>query len=462
MKTNTRARSPFVARGHVWHTAALIATLCAIQTMAVGQVEAQGALTLGEAARMAAQQHTSLDVVRSRVAQADARVQQQRAALYPDVSALLQQASRTTNTATFGFSFRDATGNFLFDPNGERLGPIPTTDARYRVSQTLLDFGAYARVKAAKSVSSALAVELNSAAEAAAASAALAYIQVIRADAQLAARVADSLLAADLERIAREQLQAGVGIALDVTRAQSQSASVRIQLISTRGDRDRARLQLRRALNLSADAPLVLADSLSGLPFDAATPDAVAVLSQALANRADLRLLKAQEDAQRSQAAAIRSERWPILAAVGDHGALGRDWAHPIGTYTWGVQLSLHPFDGFRRGARLQEQSAVSRELDARERDVRMQATLEVESALLDITATREQIAAVSDRLRFAEQEVSQAQERFRAGVAGNSDVIIALLSLNQTRTLRNDALAAYHASRVALARSTGALQQLP
>lgn len=430
--------------------------------IAAAPLLAQGALTLGEAARLAARQNTGLDVVRARVAQADARVSQQRAALYPDVSAFLQQASRTTNTATFGFSFRDATGNYLFDPNGERLGPIPTTDARYRISQTLFDLGAYSRVKAARSASSAIAGELNNVADGAAANAALAYIRVIRAEAQLSARVADSALAADLERIARDQLQAGVGIALDVTRAQSQNASVRIQLIGARNDRDRARLELRRALNMSADAPLVLADSLGGLPLDAVAANASAVLAQALENRSDLQAIKSQEAAQRAQTAAIRSERWPTLSAVGDHGALGKDWTHPIATYTWGVQLSLHPFDGFRRGARLQEQSALARELEARERDVRSQATLEVESALVDLAATREQVAAVSDRLRYAEQEVAQAQERFRAGVAGNSDVIIALLSLNQTRTLRNDALAAYHASRVALARASGALQQLP
>ena len=44
------------------------------------------------------------------------------------------------------------------------------------------------------------------------------------------------------------------------------------------------------------------------------------------------------------------------------------------------------------------------------------------------------------------------APERWRA----------ALLSLNQARTLRNDALASYHGSRVALARAMGEVQQLP
>ncbi|MEO7363703.1 MAG: TolC family protein [Gemmatimonadaceae bacterium] len=437
--------------------AALLATV-----LFAANARAQGALTLGDVARLAARQNTSLDIVRARVAQADARVVQARASLYPDVSAVVQQAQRTTNTATFGFSFRDAaTGQYLFDPNGQLLGPIPQSDARIRVSQTLFDAAAFARVKAARSSSAATAADLNSVAEGAAATAALAYIRVVRAEAQLGARLADSALAADLERIARDQLAAGAGIALDVTRAQSQNSNVRVQLIGARGDRDRARLELRRALNLAADAPLVLADSLGGLLVDAASFDETAVIARALDQRADLLVIRAQGEAQRSQARAIKAERLPTLSAVGDEGALGKNWAHPIATYTWAVQVSLHPFDGFRREARLQEQTAVANELEARERDVRTQATLEVRTALVDLAATREQAEAVTERLRFAEAEVSQAQERFRAGVAGNSDVITALLSLNQARTMRNDALAAYQASRIALARATGQLQQI-
>lgn len=425
-------------------------------------VHAQGALTLGDAARLAARQNGAVDIARARVDESDARVSQARAALFPEVSGYLQQLQRTTNTATFGFAFRDATtGKFLFDPNGQLLGPIPQTDARIRASAPLFDFATRARLTAARSAARASETEVNAAAEGAAASAALAYVRVIRADAQLAARVADSTLAADLVRIARDQLQAGVGIALDVTRAESQSANVRAQLIGARSDANRARLELRRALNLAPDAPLVLADSLGGLAIDSSAIDEANVLVRALDARADVQSLRAQEAAHEQQIRAIRAERLPSLAAVADQGALGKDWTHPISTYTWSLQLSVPIFDGFRRNARLEEQTAITHEYDARERDLRTQATLEVRSALLDLSATREQAAAVTERLRFAEQEVAQAQERFRAGVAGNADVIAALLSLNQARTLRNDALAAYHAARISLARASGSVQQL-
>jgi len=419
-------------------------------------------LTLGDAARLAARQSGAVDVARTRVEAADARVIQRRGALFPDLAAAVQQASRTTNSATFGFSFRDAQGRPLLNPNGEIIGPIPTVDLRYRVQQSLFDPGNVAKWRAAQSAADAASADVRAQADGAAAVAALAYVRAVHADAQLSARLADSSLAAELLRIARDQVQAGVGIALDVTRAQSQLAATRAQIIMARTDRDRSRLELKRRTGLSLDAELVLRDSLGALPVDAVMPSDAEVITKAENDRADLKALAAQEVAQQKLLSSIRWERAPQLGVMVDHGALGKNWNHLLPTYTWGVQLSLGLFDGFRRQGRVQEQVAASRETDARLRDLRAQSALEVRSALLDLTATREQLDAVSERLSLAEQEVAQAQERFRAGVAGNGDVISALLSLNQARTLRNDVLASYQMARVNLSRAIGAVQHIP
>lgn len=430
---------------------------------AATRAEAQGVtLSLGDAARLAAKQSGAVEVSRTRVAAAEARVVQRRGALMPDLAAAIQQASRTTNSATFGFAFRDAQGRPLLNPNGEIIGPIPTVDLRYRIQAPLLDLGNIAKWRAAQSATEAATADVQAQAEGAAAMAALTYVRGARAEAQVAARLADSSLAAELLRIARDQLQAGVGIALDVTRAQSQLAATRAQIILARAERDRALLELRRATGLSLDAPLTLRDSLGGLPVDAALPEETAALAQAERERADIRALEAQGRAQQRTLSSIRWERTPQLGFLVDHGALGKDWSHLLPTYTWGVQLSVGLFDGFRREGRVQEQIAGTRETDARLRDLRAQSALEVRTALLDLAAAREQLEAIRERLGLAEQEVAQAQERFRAGVAGNGDVISALLSLNQARTLRNDVLASYHTARVNLARAVGAVQRIP
>jgi outer membrane protein TolC len=57
---------------------------------------------------------------------------------------------------------------------------------------------------------------------------------------------------------------------------------------------------------------------------------------------------------------------------------------------------------------------------------------------------------------------VAPARDRFRAGVAGNADVVTASVALNGARTAYVDALAQYQAARVALARAQGAVRELP
>ncbi|MCC6241318.1 MAG: TolC family protein [Gemmatimonadaceae bacterium] len=439
------------------HLAAALLTLCALPL-----ASQETPVSMGDAARRAAQASGAVEIARTRVSAAEARVTQRRGALFPDLAAGIQQAGRTSNSATFGFNFRDATGRPLLNPNGEIIGPIPTVDIRYRVQQPLVDLGNWSRWRAAQSATLAAVAEVDAQADGAATMAALAYVRAARAEAQVTARTADSVFAADLLRIARDQLQAGVGIALDVTRAQSQLAATRAQLIVARSERARTLLELKRAMGVSLDAAFSLRDSLAALPLDASTLADADALERAIESRADIKALRAQETAQQRALSSIRWERTPQLGLVVDHGALGKNWGHLLPTYTWGVQLSVGLFDGFRREGRVQEQIAGTRETDARLRELRAQSALDIRAALLDLSAVREQLDAVRERLGFAEQEVAQAQERFRAGVAGNAEVISALLSLNQARTLQNDVLAAYHTARVSLARTVGRVRDLP
>jgi outer membrane protein TolC len=268
--------------------------------------------------------------------------------------------------------------------------------------------------------------------------------------------LADSLLS-----IARDQLEAGVGVALDVTRARSQAAAIRAQLIAARNERSQAELELLRTLGLPLDATVRLADALDA-PVTEPVPDESAAIERALRTRPDLRAADEQLRAAERSVNAIRAERLPALSAFGDGGAIGKSTDHLLGTYQWGIQLSLPIFDGLRREGRIEEQRAQARELAVLRQDLRQQAAIEVRGALLDLASTREQVDASRERLRLAEQELAQAQERFRAGVAGNADVITASLGLNASRTQLVDALAAYQGARVALARAQGIVTELP
>jgi outer membrane protein len=461
MTVNDSATPAQVARRLRVAFPALVACVIAVSP-ARAQTPAPVSLSLGDAARLAAKQNGTAVAARFRAEQADARVTQHRADLLPNVSLSALENGRTLNTATFGIDFPTATGQPpVFDPNGELQGPVNTLDTRGHFSQSLFDPAAIARVRSARASATASDLDADAAAEQAASNAAVAYVRAARAEAQLGARVADSTLAEDLLRIARDQLTAGVGVGLDVTRAQSQLATIRAQLIAARNDRGRTRLELLRQLGLPLDTRLTLTDSLAGLWFEDSLPSEEQAIAQALRTRPDLRSVDAQLTAIERQLGAVRSERLPSVSAFGDYGAIGKNGGSMIGTYNWGVQLSLPIFDGLRREGRVEEQSALRGEVDVRRRDLREQASVEVRTALLDLASAREAVAAARERVRLAEQEVAQASERFRAGVAGNADVITAALTLNAARTQYVDALASYQAARVALARAQGSIGTL-
>ena len=413
-------------------------------------------LTLGDAVRLAARQNAAVEGALARVDAAKARVTERRADLLPNVSATVAERGATTNSATFPIDFPSTPGQPpLFDPKGTILGPVNAFDARARVSQSLYDPAARTRVQTARTGVAAANADVASLADQASATAANAYLSVLRADAVYSARLADSTLAAELLGIAQDQLKAGTGIILDVTRARSQLTGARTQLIVARNERDRTRVDLARSLGL----PLVrleLADALSSLPSPANGTGAT--LDSSIRNRKDVQALDLQVRAAREQANAIRAERLPTIGVFADEGLSQRNGRSYLPTYDWGIQLSLPIFDGYRREARVTEQVSAARDLEIRARDLRAQVEADVRSATLNLRSSAEAVSAARERQSLAEQEVAQARERFQAGVAGNADVITASITLNTARTQLVDALTSYQASRVALARAQGSI----
>lgn len=446
---------------------ALFLTAAALIALASHRLDAQQPtalpLSLGDAARLAAQQSALAKGARLRADEAQARVRQRRADLLPTLSSYVQEAGRTFNTSTLGIDFPTPPGQKpVFDPKGQVEGPINTLDIRGRVQQNLLDFGALGRVRSAQAAARSSSADAEATAEQAATVASTAYVRAMRADADLHARQADTLLATDLLGIAQSQLRAGTGVGLDVTRARAQLAATRASLIASRNARDHARLDLLRSLSLPVGTDIVLTDSLSTVA--AATepvPDEAALLAQALHARPDILAEEERVRAARQGLSAINAERLPTLGLIADDGVIGKNGARLLNTYTWGLQVSIPIFDGFRREGRLQEQRSVVKEAEIRQHDVEQQAQADVRGAVLDLAAAREQLDAASERLRLAEQELAQARDRFNAGVAGNADVVNASLALTSSRTLVNDAETAYQLARVSLARATGSVTSL-
>ena len=298
--------------------------------------------------------------------------------------------------------------------------------------------------------------------EGAAQAAAVAYLRAARAHTVVAARQADSSIAAELVTLAEAQKAAGVSAAIDVTRARTQLVRAEGLLIVARNERDRDRIDVTRTLGLDPATRLELADTLAGTLGAADLPAARdALLTAAFAGRPDLSAELARAAAERRTGSAIRAERLPRIGVEADYGVNGMTVPSALSTRQVALQVTLPILDGFHREARAAEQDAVVRESEVRERDLRQQIIADVDAALLDLRSAEAQQLIAADQLRLAEDELSQSRQRFKAGVAGNIEVIDAQSNLIRARDTDIDARFAAATARVALARAAGVARTL-
>jgi len=414
-------------------------------------------LSFADAVRLASGEVPVVALATLRTNEADARVRQARAALLPSLAVSGAWLNRTFNSKSLGIDFSFGTASLP-----DLIGPFNNYDARFNVTQTLFDWSSVRRMRAAGAQADGSRAERGVTVETSVLTAAIAYVRAVRAQAVVGARQADSAIAAELVGLAEAQRAAGVSPAIDVTRAQAQLATAQGLLLVAKNQLDRGRIDVTRALGLDPATPLAFADSLAPSLGAADVPvQRDSAVGAALANRPELLAEAARAAAARQTGSAIRAERLPRLELAGDYGVNGRTVPKAIATRDIAVQVSVPILDGFRREARLDEQDAVVRGSQVREADLRRQIAAEVDAALLDLGSAEAQQLVAREQLRLAESELSQARERFKAGVAGNIDVITAQAGLIRARDTEIDARFAAATARISLARAAGVARTL-
>jgi outer membrane protein TolC len=418
------------------------------------RADAPATLHFSEAVALATRQNSGVTLAELRRREAESRIGQSRAAFLPSVTGQATMTDRTFNMNSLGIKIPAIPGVPASDP---LIGPVYDSEARVKVSQTLIDLSSWQKLRASRLGALGARADAGGAAEAAAQAAGLAYLRAARAEAVVAAREGDLKLAQDLQSLAEAQLAAGTSPSIDATRARTQVAASRGALLVARNTRDRARIDLARVLGIDPTTPPALADTLSeGLGASGAPAGVAEAVAFALEHRDELRGEQAKLARARADRSATSFERLPRLDVSGDWGNSGEHYGDAFATRTYAAALTLPLLDGLKREGRLKEQGDLVREGEVREKDLRDQIAAEVSGALLDLASGLEQQSVAAERLSLAEEELDQSRERFTSGVAGNIEVINAQTSLLRARDADIDARFAVASARVALARAAG------
>jgi outer membrane protein TolC len=116
-------------------------------------------------------------------------------------------------------------------------------------------------------------------------------------------------------------------------------------------------------------------------------------------------------------------------------------------------------------GGRIQAETAIAdielKKLAQNEQEIRNQIALEVKTAVAQLESARTEVEAANLGVSLAKEGVTQAQDRFRAGVANNIEVITAQDELARANDNQITALYRYNQSRADLARATGQMEAL-
>jgi outer membrane protein TolC len=406
-------------------------------------------ISLIDAITLGRQHGVEAAIARLNLRAADARTGQRRAELLPSINGRVSLTPQTLNLEQFGLP--NATGV---------TDPFQIYAFQLRATQTIFDAGAITRLKAGQDTAIAVGLDAQAVGEIAGATAGLAYLRVLSAEESVRARTADSVIAGELLSQARQLVDAGVSPAIDATRNEVNFASVRTQLEVARNSEDQARLDLVRALDLPSNTRLQLADSLGLAPLNIPVePDAAA--QYAREHRTELAAEQARTQAVRRNLSAINKEYWPSLALAGGYTESGQEMSTLAGSYNLEFFLAVPILDGFRRQNRSKEQEARLEIQEIRERDLVNQVETEARQAVLDLASAEQQARIARDRVRLAERELSEAQERFRAGVAGSVETTNAQSSVILAQDAMIQARVNYGTARVRAYRALGVIDQI-
>ena len=401
-------------------------------------------LTLDDAMRWAWQRGVAASVARLNSDVANARVGQRRADLLPQVAGGADYSRQTFNLDEFGIPI--ATGV---------TEPFNLYHFRLAGSQALVNLAAMSRVQSASDSSVAARFDAQSTGSNAAAIAGIAYVRVLGIAETIRAREADSVIAADLLSQARQLADAGISAAIDVTRNEVNLAAVRTQLVITRNQLSRARLDLARALSLPPETPIALADSLGQEDLQLPT-DQDSAVAFAKEHRPEVLAEQRRTEAVRLSRRAVGQEHLPSAGIAGQVQESGQQVDGLAGTWVVQVGISVPIFDGLRRQKRRDEQSARYDAQKLREYDVAQAVDAEARQVVLDLVAAREELLVAQQRLRLAELELKQADERVAAGVAGSVETTNAQRNLVGARDALIQARVSLDIARVNSYRALG------
>ena len=371
-------------------------------------------------------------------------------AVLPNVSGRLAADREVINLAALGF-----TG---FPGIPAVIGPFNVFDARLAVSQPVVDPEGWQRLREAGHELEAARHNYRNARDLVVVAVTNLYLQTLATESRVAVVRAQLETAGALAALAQDRRQAGLVPAIDAVRAEVQQQTERQRLVMAEHVAEKQKLALARAIGLPLGQDVTLADAMPYAP--SAVPSLEDGVKEAYAHREDLQGQQEALNAARAASRAATAAHLPTVHFDANWGAIGDRPSTAVPTYTISANVRLALFSAGSEKARSVESAAALRRRNAELEETRARVYYEVQTALLDVDAARQQVDLAARAVELADQQLVQARDRFSAGVADTIEVVQAQESVATAHDTSVASLYGYNAAKASLAAALGLAEE--
>ncbi len=408
-------------------------------------------LTLRDAVQIALKQNPQVQIANLNLAESEQDRNLARAALLPQME--LQTFDKVQRFNLEAFIGKTLPGS------SQHAGPFETFQIGPTLSFPLLDLRLWRKYQASSHLVRAGEAQERSVREQTVLLVVSQYLGSLRAAADVQAAQSRLDLARALDEQAEDLQKNGVATGLDALRARVELQNEEQRFIEAKTEFETSLFALVRLLNLDPEQKVELADQVNF--FETPAFNAEQRIDQALEHRPEWRALKAQELALVAQKKAASEARWPRLVLSGTRGFQGLSLPGSIPSYEYQATIDVPLFTGGRIRAEILKAELERKKIAQILVDLRNQIALEVKTAGAQLDSARHEVEVANQGVKLAQEALTQARDRFQAGVSNNIEVITAQDELARANDNQIRALYRYNQARADLARATGQIETL-
>jgi len=339
------------------------------------------------------------------------------------------------------------------------VGPFGVGDARAYFSQELFNWSDIKNLKSASKSEDAAQSSYKSDRDLVVLTTGDAYLLVISDTATVDTVRAQVNTAQTFYQDSVDRHKQGVIASIDLLRADVELQTQRQRLIAAQNQLAIDKLTLARVIGLPNGQEFRLSDSIPYAPLENITLEQA--LEQARVTRPDYASAQAQVRAAELRRQAVAAENYPTLSTTTDFGDIGNpNFGTSHETFTFAVALNIPVFQGSRVRADKLEADAALQQRKAELADLEGKIDDQVRTAFFNLKSSSELVFVSKSNIDLANQTQTQAQDRFKSGVADNLEVVQAQESVSSANQSYIASLYAFNLAKISLAQAIGVAER--